>query len=333
MHVDRGHKFACWYLSRAWVHDDVPAKLDLADGFRVERSLHVEMQPHWWEWLGSLAMDELRENGLAFYVTTPSVRPEILDDENEVLKARCNDLLNALFVQEVPSFTNAILLSGARIGDEISVRNVSRIRETAPTHGLEQSPITIEQLRRAELIAGRFFKMQSRKPGAPWERLLRCTRVLLNANRTRNDHGERFHQFVRMLDGITKTRPGSGASDFTHRVQTFAVANEETRQTLIEMYTVRSAVEHVNAPHEAVNEAATPATQSDKERQAARLQRVDRLTRQADALARFALVRILNSETLFTLFSTEAEIDRFWALRNDERQNLWGSRLDIRAVA
>ena len=59
--------------------------------------------------------------------------------------------------------------------------------------------------------------MQNEPIGGRWSRLTRSARVLLNANRVDNTHGERFHQFVRSLDGLTKTRVARGEADFVYQ--------------------------------------------------------------------------------------------------------------------
>ena len=59
---------------------------------------------------------------------------------------------------------------------------------------------------------------------------------------------------------------------------------------------------------------------------------VNRRTRQADLLARFALLRVLESPTMFNIFRTEQQIQEFRQLDDAERESLWGDRLDILAI-
>lgn len=63
-----------------------------------------------------------------------------------------------------------------------------------------------------------------------------------------------------------------------------------------------------------------------------RIVRANRLMRQMDVLARFAICRILDSDDLFEAFRLEEQIDAFWVLPDDQRIAKWGRRLDIRAV-
>ncbi len=141
---------------------------------------------------------------------------------------------------------------------------------------------------------------------------------LLSANQS----GDRLHQFVRALEAVITPRIGESKSDFAHRGQTLAVANAQTREVLIELYDLRSAVEHLNVPQNAL--------QADTE--AERLAVVNRRTRQADTLARASLLRVLESSVMFNIFRRDDEIEDFWRLREHARSLLWGERLDILAI-
>ena len=65
---------------------------------------------------------------------------------------------------------------------------------------------------------------------------------------------------------------------------------------LLELYDLRGVVEHLNVPTDLFSSG------TDAERK----ERVNRRTRQADALARFAMVRILESDLLFETLKTDA---------------------------
>lgn len=325
MNVAPGHKFACWYLSRAAFPVGPPEDVDLGDGVLVARSLRVELEPHWREWLGTIALEEISAGGLAVYVTAPAAHPEVLDGENEALRQRVNDVLHGLFLQGVPWFQAGIYLTGSHLNGELRIRHFARLHDVAPTYDSTSFVVDQVLLDRARLLAQRLRIMQNEPIGGRWGRLIRSVRILLQANRTHNEHGERFHQFVRSLDGLAKTRPAHGEGDFVHRVQTFALASPETAELLREMYRVRGAVEHVQVAYEVLDAAVGDLPH--------RLARINRLTRQIDALARFTFSHLLASDALFDVFSTDAGIDGFWAMPNHERQGLWGpERLDIRPI-
>lgn len=249
MHIDPNTKFACWYFSHAPFAEDWPDDAPIAKDASAARRIDIKMPDRWAKWLGSLVTDEIKVGGITLYTVGPSKTPKILDGENEALKTRCNDLLNGLLIQGVPEYQRALLMTGAHVEGEVQIRQYVGGRDMMPTWELRFIPGRVEA-ERAARIADRLRRMQDAR--GDWGRLLRATRVLLDANRTDNAHGERFHQFVRVLDGLVKTRQGRGATDFAHRVQTFAVASPETWATLVEMYDLRGAVEHVNSLLEVV---------------------------------------------------------------------------------
>lgn len=330
MQVPPSAKFACWFFSYAPVAADVPSDALVADGVYVARKLGVDLEQHWKQSLGSFVANALKIGGLALYVATPSQHPENLDGENEELRQRCEDVLHGLLLQGVPVFERSMSFCGANVGGQIQVRQYAEGRELHDTFEAPDFVPDLAAIRRAVRFAQRLRVMQDPKE-RQWGRLLRSTRVLLNGNRVRNVHGERFHQFTRVLDGLAKTEKGAGARQFAHRIQTFAVASQETRDTLLEMYEARGKVEHVHDFLEAIvlpNTASVdPAT-----RQQLKIARADRCMREVDALARFAVCRILDSDDLFETFRLEDQVDAFWALPDDQRIAKWGRRLDIRAI-
>jgi hypothetical protein len=327
MHIDPNAKYACWFMSHAPLAEDWPDDAPIAEGAFAARGLGIQVGDHWVKWLGSLVNDEIAAGGLTLYVTAPSSTPKILDGENQELQRRCHDLLYGLVIQGVPDYQRALTMTGAHVDGEIQIRNYAGGREMIPTYEREFVPGRAEA-ERAGRIAMRLRQMQD-AAGNNWGRLLRVTRVLLDANRTDNRHGERFHEFVRVLDGLVKTRPGRGATDFVHRVQTFALDSPDTSATLIEMYALRGAVEHVNSLLEAI---LVPPDIPPDGAHDYRVTRMNRLTRQLDALVRFVLVRIFEHEELFELFRTEDSIGAFWRLPGGERAASWGERVDIRTV-
>lgn len=326
MRVPPGAKFACWFFSHARLADDVPSDAPVADGVYVARELGVGFEPHWKEWLGSLVASAIKIGGLALYVVAPSQHPEILDDDNEALRRRCEDVLHGLLLQGVPVFEQSMSFGGANVGGQMRVRQYASGRELEHTFDAPDFVPDLTIIHRAVQFARRLRVMQDAK-GREWGRLLRSTRVLLNGNRVTNAHGERFHQFTRVLDGLAKTEKGAGARQFAHRIQTFAVADKETRETLLAMYEIRGTVEHVNDLLDAI------VAEASVDPVASRIERANRFMRQIDALARFAICRILESDDLFETFRLEDQVDAFWALPDDQRIAKWGMRLDIRPIA
>jgi hypothetical protein len=325
--IEPNFKYSCWFFSGAGVAKEVGDDVLVAERTYVTRHLGVALEDHWAKWLGTLVVDSITPGGLALYVTAPAKEPRVVDGETQALDARADEFLYGLLLQGVPRFEMCFRLSGSRVKDDVDVRGYTPSRDLIPTWGIEPFIPDLETLRRAARIGRRLRQMQE---SGQWRRLLRCVGVLLEANRVTNTHGERFHQFVRVLDGLVKTREGRGGRDFAHRVQTFAIANEETREALLEMFAARGRVEHVNVLTDALklSDDAHP-----QDQQQMRLERANLLCLQADILARAAVCRLLEDDDLFDQVRNEDTIDAFWATEDDERARRFGSRVDLQKIA
>ena len=120
-----------------------------------------------------------------------------------------------------------------------------------------------------------------------------------------------------MKPEIAKTR-----SQFAHRIsQTFTGPDEETRETLLQIFDLRSSVEHM---HDILD-----VLEGDN---ATRVAFANRRTRQIDVLARVAMCRVLEDDALFEMFRLEAGIDAFWGLADADRAAAWGERLDLPTI-
>jgi hypothetical protein len=61
-----------------------------------------------------------------------------------------------------------------------------------------------------------------------------------------------------------------------------------------------------------------------------RIERVNRRTRQADALARFAIGHVLETPDLFeNVFDEKDHLQAFWAVKDGARVIRWGPRIEI----
>jgi hypothetical protein len=254
------------------------------------------------------------------YVTAPSAHPEVNDVENAALYQRANDLLNGLFVQGVPWMERGVAVHGVNLNGEIQIKSWGSLDRHYRTAGLD-FVVGIAEVSRAITLARRIRDIEDSPPH--WGRLLRGTRTLLLANRQSNEVGDRVHQFVRALEAVVKPRIGGSRNDFAHRGQTLAVNNAATREVLLQLYDLRSGVEHLNVPTDAL-----PPGGSEQERR----ELVNRRTRQADTLARFAFLRILESPALLDAFRTDDLIEAFWRTEHGQRVRLWGDRLDVARI-
>src|SRR5215470_2329797 len=68
------------------------------------------------------------------------------------------------------------------------------------------------------------------------------------------DGGDRLHEFARGLEALVKPPIGNTRTLFAHRIgQTIATPSPETRATLLQLFDLRSYVEHMHSPLDALS--------------------------------------------------------------------------------
>ena len=306
MRIAPGEKFACFAFTFYGVADDVPEELQVGPRLWAVRKLELEL-------------DALRDANFALYTTMPSSKPKSLDDENQLVET-LNHFLYGILLQGVPAYGRGFSLTGADVAGEINVRQCSDLKDYRPSFGLPPFRLGVDELRRAAGLIDRLRGVDT--GGADWGRLRRGLKVLFDGTLMPNKDGDRLHQFVRAVEALVKPEPEKTRNQFAHRIsQTFTLANDETRAILLQLFDLRSYVEHMHWVIDAL-----------EGEEAGRIATVNRGTRQIDVLARAALLRVMQSDALMDAFRSDATIDAFWRMGDDERVGLWGQRLDIRTV-
>ena len=306
MRIAPGEKFACFAFTFYGVADDVPEELQIGPRLWAVRKLDLEL-------------DALRDANFALYTTMPSSKPKSLDEENQPVET-LNHFLYGILLQGVPAYGRGFSLTGADVAGEINVRQCSDLRDYRPSFGMPPFRLGVDELRRAAGLIDRLRGVDT--GGADWGRLRRGLKVLFDGTLMPNKDGDRLHQFVRAVEALVKPEPEKTRNQFAHRIsQTFTLANDETRAILLQLFDLRSYVEHMHWVIDAL-----------EGEEAGRIATVNRGTRQIDVLARAALLRVMQSDALMDAFRSDATIDAFWRMGDDERVGLWGQRLDIRTV-
>ena len=306
MRIAPGEKFACFAFTFYGVADDVPEELQVGPRLWAVRKLDLEL-------------DALRDANFALYTTMPSSKPKSLDEENQLVET-LNHFLYGILLQSVPAYGRGFSLTGADVAGEINVRQCSDLKDYRPSFGMPPFRLGVDELRRAAGLIDRLRGVDT--GGADWGRLRRGLKVLFDGTLMPNKDGDRLHQFVRAVEALVKPEPEKTRNQFAHRIsQTFTLANDETRAILLQLFDLRSYVEHMHWVIDAL-----------EGEEAGRIATVNRGTRQIDVLARAALLRVMQSDALMDAFRSDATIDAFWRMGDDERVGLWGQRLDIRTV-
>jgi hypothetical protein len=320
LQIAPSEKFACFAFQLCGVDAALPAVVQLGPRLWAVTELDLDVEQHWNEWIGSIRMDALRDANFAIYTTMPSSTPEIHDQENVNLVGRLNYLLYGILLLGVPQYQQGFSLDGANRNGEINVRKFSDLKKYEPAFDMRDFRPTQADLRRAATLADRLEQINT--GGSNWPRLRRGLKVLFDGTLLPNKDGDRLHQLVRAVEALVKPEILRTRNQFAHRIsQTFTVANEETRATLLQIFDLRSYVEHM---HPVLDVLA-----GDED---ARIVTANRRARQIDVLARSSLLRVVESDALLETFRTDTGIDAFWQMPDVNRVALWGPRLNITAV-
>jgi hypothetical protein len=321
--IPPGHKYACFLFKRFPTAADLPGPLQLGEGLWALRRPPVDPDQYWREWLGSIRLDAVRDANFVLLAVMRSERPEVVDGENQVLLRRVDHVFHGLLLQGVPVYEprgGASLTGGNRTGAP-DVREFADLQTAYPSYGMaSRISVGAAQLTRAERLARVLERLHSNDE--EWQRFRRGFAALFRGLRD-DDGGRRLRLFVQALEGLIKPPIGESRRRFVHRCRTtIARPGAAAEQTLGQMYDIRSYVEHLHPPLDALTD--VPG--------ADRLEVGRRRTRQGEVLARFGFMHVLESPDLVEVFRSEDRIDAFWGRPDDERARLWGERLDLEAV-
>jgi hypothetical protein len=325
MRLEPADQYALWMLPGVHVDADVPEDEPVGDGVRATRRLTMNPDDHWIQWLGSIASNALQDDGIGLYVTGRAGDRDSPDAVRGRLSARARHLLQAFLLQGSGTFARGALLAGQYADGRMTIEAHEPIPPHLWTAGKLFVPtraVLHRTVRLAAAVQEIFAVTAPNSPLLAWRRLRGAVLTVLEGNKMSNAEGERFHQFDRALDAVAKTGRRDRKTGFAQRMLTFA----SPHQLLLEMYDLRGQIEHFNSPlvmNGETLESLDPPTLEQ------RRERVNRMTRQADALVRTAVCRILENEALRMSFRTDQGIEAFWALPDEERQQVWGPPIDL----
>ncbi len=273
-----------------------------------------KMPAHWREWLGSIRAEEVEDCDLFILSKLDSKQPGVLDGENQTLQARVWNFYRGLLLTS--TFATAhkpVILTGSREGDEIGVRQTQDLESPAPSIFRPYPEVSQAELRKAARVAAQLGRIVLIANGDSHWRLFRVLHLYV-ATRPEQDLLHRLHQYARCVDGLVLSRPGKGASDFKTRTELFIGPRHD--DVVGQIYADRSSVEHLHEdrllePFE-------------------RAKRLELVRKEAiiEQIARTALHRIVLNESLWPHFSSRAGLEKFWALKPDDRRTIWGAPIN-----
>jgi hypothetical protein len=270
-----------------------------------------KMPAHWREWLGSIRAEEVEDCNLFVLSKLNSTQPGVLDGENQTLQGKVWNFYRGLLLTS--TFATAhkpVILTGAREGSEIGVRQMQDLESPVSPIFRPYPEVSQAELRKAAGLAVQLEKVGRIAKGDSHWRLFRVLHLYV-ATRPESDLLHRLHQYARCLDGLVLSRPGKGASDFKTRTE--LLIGPGHHRVMGEIYENRSSVEHLHEdrllePFE-------------------RTMRLELVRKEAivEHIVRTALKRIVRNERLWPHFANRDGLEKFWALKADERQRIWGA--------
>ena len=305
-------KFALLTVNNVYT-DLSPEAFQLSDGTLVMRGVPVADLGIWKEWIGTIRTERLSRANLALLVEEPSENPEVVDEVHQRLDKALSDLFYMLHLRPgIEVGEGADLLCGSSIEGIPGIRQMSQMPTFHQSKGWRRAPLTKDWLEEGIVLRSGVT--------ADKAKFRRVIRGLITLFKGLQETGQdRLHQFVRSLEALILPGIGKTKKQFADRSQTFSRARDGTRALLLEAFDMRSDTEHLNAWDKSVQ--GYPSDQ----REDVCWQR----TRQVERLACDAYARLLRNAALRDRFQTEAAIDTFWKMPEDQRRALWGTPLDI----
>ncbi len=96
-HLQAGEKFACIAFENLAIDDSLSKPVSLGEGLWTLPEHPFDLDNRWRDWIGKIRADQVDRCNFFLLAVKASTRPEVLDDENEMLRRRLNKLLYGLF--------------------------------------------------------------------------------------------------------------------------------------------------------------------------------------------------------------------------------------------
>jgi len=312
-----GHKFAILAVSDCRAGPSPSAVADLGKGYAMSRVLPSGALKTWATQLGSIHESELRKCNLFLWATAPSDSPGILDGENNALQRRVYQLYLGLLIA-MPYLRHGRLtsLTGSNIRGEAGVRSLTWYSGTYYTIGSPRAPLTIQRARDAAAIASALATHSSQ----PGHRMVRALRTFRQATES-PELDVRLHQFVRAIEAFIAPPFGRSAEHFADRLAT--VNWGRGRPVALELYKIRSAIEHLRGPYDAMP----------KRPAGGKSRRMARRIIEAETIARYLLFTYFSHRELWPHFLSRETVDALWVRSAPELRKALGSGIPLTKIA
>lgn len=316
LQIDKNDKFALITLPFPQIDGGI-TELSLGSDIWLTKHAPLNLTANWREWIGTIRNEQFQKANGFLIIKCPASQPSILDGENQTLMQQICYVLDGLLIVTTPYCQSPpFLITGANVDGTVSVRGIQELTQPV-CKAFNQSSImgklNVCDFQQAKKLGD---ALESVNANPAHSRIKRALSAFFAGIRdTRSE--ERLHQFCRSIDGIIFSRKGQGKRDFRERACDFIDTKPD--DIMDEIYEMRSAVEHLRPAESEVQN-------TDLRRR--RLRVLERSV-QSEAIARFALQRVLLNNNLLRQFEDDQAIERFWTNPENTRRNEWGTPLNF----
>ena len=288
----------------------------LPDGTWVLSRMPAEVDDQWVRWIGETRAERLKDANLIILRRVNSEKPSVLDEEHTALFQHVLDIFTLLQLSSIVCYADASAVQGSMEKGRVDIRQMVHLDYFYRSRKAPQMPVTLDRVVEASEMAKVWRDLVLSNTH---ERFVRGGGILRDGY-THRFGQERIRQFARAIEGLIQPKPGKTTNQFKNRSQTFGVKGRAFERILYEAYEMRCDVEHVHAADRFLK-ANYPEDQ---------IETIAGIrTRQIEVLARESYRRILTNSDIRAHFETEATLDAFWALNEDERRKIWGEPIDV----
>ncbi|SHI46170.1 HEPN domain-containing protein [Lutispora thermophila] len=295
----------------------------LSDELKIYPRMPFNIDDYWEKWLGAIKISAIKNSNLVIYSSKITDNPDIIDQGHEYVKRRVLEFYYSLALYGVPRYSEANMIIGSINEESVSIRGFSYLDYFHFVYN--GNPKIINKMDIFEIY--KIYKVLSQiysESNIKQDKYFRI-RYGLNAYFKAIKEKENYYrisQLVRAIEALIKPRIGKTKKDFAHRCKTFVIPNPDSEAILQEIYELRNKVEHIHPLTEVF-----PTMSRDVASEI-----IDSHVRKLEEIARNIYIKLFLNPDLLDRFLNNNSIDKFWSLSDQERDKLWGSKLDIKTI-
>ncbi len=316
--LESNEKYGLVVLPSILISDHLPNDYQLSSDLWISRNAPFGVPRQWREWMGSLKIKDIEKASLFLLTKKPSKHPDHLDEDNEICKKRVGQFYWGLLLTGfVNCYEKPLLLTGAKLGGSVDVRQFGEFNLPRLPIGLPPENIKIERLCEAALVANLLPSLEGP------ERFDRFSRILHSYYAGLLDHNpvNSLYQFVRCIEGFIYPEKGKTTKQFSSRTSIFLGPGHHSLAT--QLYDMKSSIEHLHDPFRDIKGG------TEKKKRLILFQR----SIEAEAIARFCIKRVLTGEGVQEWFENDERLIEFWKLDTGKRQRIWGPPMAITNIS